>query len=292
MRVSYLGPAGSYTEDALRAAGTGLDLELVPAASIGDAIQAVTSTDTARAFVPYENSIEGSVRPTLNALAFDPAEPSIIGEFDFRIHQCLIAREQLELDSIEVVISHPQGHAQCARFLRGHLPGAEVREASSTSEAVRQVSESDGPWAALGSEGAAALYGATVLRSGVEDEDDNVTRFVWIAVDPEATGDGAAGSATQPATSPTDGPWRTSLIFSEVGEDHPGALVEALHSFSDRGVNLSRIESRPLRSKLGRYMFFVDLDGGIAEAEVSEAIEALRSKAGSVRVLGSYRVSD
>ena len=149
---------------------------------------------------------------------------------------------------------------------------------SSTAEAVRLVSESEQPWAALGTRSAAELYGCSVLREGVEDEEDNVTRFVWIApvgTEPEG-GDGA---------------WKTTLVFSELGEDHPGALVEALLEFSSREVNLTRIESRPRRSGLGRYMFFIDLEGAADEDAVAEAIEALRSKAESVRVLGSYPVA-
>jgi prephenate dehydratase len=139
------------------------------------------------------------------------------------------------------------------------------------------VAESDEPWAALGAESAARLYGAAVLRHGVEDEPDNITRFVWVA--PEGT-------------SPTgSGPWRTSLVFSELGEDHPGALVDALQVFSDRAVNLTRIESRPLRRGLGRYQFFLDIEGASSEDPVDSAIQALRSKAESVRVLGSWPIA-
>ncbi|MGZ5333660.1 MAG: prephenate dehydratase, partial [Solirubrobacterales bacterium] len=146
----------------------------------------------------------------------------------------------------------------------------------STADAVRQVSESDEPWAALGAAGAAELYGCSILRQGVEDEPENVTRFVWLA----PAGTEAGG----------DGPWRTSLVFAELGADHPGALVEALAEFSDREVNLTRIESRPLRRGLGRYMFFIALEGAATDRSVSEAIEGLRSKAESVRILGSYPV--
>ena len=114
------------------------------------------------------------------------------------------------------------------------------------------VGESVRPWAAIGARSAADLYGCTVLREGIEDEPDNVTRFVWIARDGEPPAAGAAA--------------RTSLVFSELGEDHPGALVEALREFSDRAVNLSRIESRPLRRGLGRYMFFVDAEGSLNDS--------------------------
>ena len=198
----------------------------------------------------------------------------IVGEYDLPIRHCLIAREELPLERIEVVLSHPQASAQCARFIRESLPRAEVRAASSTAEAVRLVSESDRPWAALGAESAAELYGAAVLRNGVEDEPDNVTRFVWVA--PEGT------------VPEGEGPWRTTLVFAELGEDKPGALVEALGAFSDRGVNLTRIESRPRRRGLGRYMFFLDCEGSLEDSEVAAAIADLRTKAESVRVLGSY----
>jgi prephenate dehydratase len=172
------------------------------------------------------------------------------------------------------VLSHPQASAQCARFIREQLPRAEVRSAASTADAVRQVSESEERWAALGARSAAELYGCVVLREAVEDLPDNITRFVWIA---------PLGTAPEGA-----GPWKTTLVFAELGEDHPGALVDALLEFSKRDVNLTRIESRPRRSGLGRYMFFLDLEGAAHDPRVEEAIAGLRGKAESVRVLGSY----
>lgn len=273
MRVAFLGPAGTFTEEALRAAAPS-GVEAVPLPSVYAAIRSVEAGECDRAFVPFENSVEGAVRATLDTLAFDAEGVSLVGEFDLAVSQCLIARTDIGLEEIRVVLSHPQGTAQCARFLREHLPEADVRAVSSTAEAVRMVSESAEPWAALGSAAAARLYGCTVLRDGVEDEPDNVTRFVWVA--PEGTA--PAGS----------GPWRTSLVFSELGEDKPGALVDALEAFSSRGVNLTRIESRPRRRGLGRYMFFVDIEGGLREPAVARAIEGLRAHAGSVRILGSY----
>lgn len=277
MRIAYLGPAGTFTEDALReAGGKTADDELLPRATIHDAILAVERGEADRAFVPFENSIEGSVRATLDTLAFDAERVTIVGEHDFAVSAQLIAREPLELERVSAVLSHPQPLAQCARFLREKLPGAELRSVSSTAEAVRLVGESDRPWAAIGARAAAELYGCAILRQGIEDEANNVTRFVWIA---PAGAEAASG-----------GTWKTSLVFSELGEDHPGALVEALREFSSRSVNLTRIESRPLRSELGRYMFFCDLEGAAGEPAVSEAIEALRAKAESVRILGSYPV--
>ncbi len=276
MRVAYLGPAGTFSEHALQTAAAGAELEALPQASIYDAITAVADREADRALVPFENSIEGSVRATLDALAFDAPSVSIVGEHDEPISNSLIARRSLELDQIEVVLSHPQASAQCARFIRSQMPRALVRAAASTAEAVQEVAEREEPWAALGAASAAAMYDCVILREGVEDEPENVTRFVWLA---------PAGTVAR-----GDGAWRTSLSFSELGADHPGALVEALTEFSSREVNLTRIESRPLRRGLGRYMFFCDLEGPEADPAVSAAIEALRGKAENVRVLGSYPI--
>ena len=276
MRIAYLGPAGTFTEDALVEAAPREDFEPLRTGTIHDAILAVERGEAERALVPFENSIEGSVRSTLDTLAFDTKAVTIVGEHDFTVRAHLIAREGVELGAIEAVLSHPQPLAQCARFLREHLPEVERRAVSSTAAAVRMAGESDRPWAAIGARAAADLYGGTVLVEGIEDEAGNVTRFVWIA--PAGTEPSGAGE------------WKTSLVFSELGEDHPGALVDALQEFSRRGVNLSRIESRPLRQGLGRYMFFCDLEGSAAGEAVAESIAALRTKAESVRILGSYPV--
>ena len=277
MRIAYLGPRGTFSEDALKSAIGDVEVEPAPAATVYDAILAVREGEADRALVPFENSIEGAVTATLDTLAFDADGVTLVGEYDLPIRHCLIARQEMPLDRIEAVISHPQPSAQCARFIRENLPQAEVRAAPSTAEAVRTVAESEQPWAALGAESAAALYGAAVLRQGVEDEPDNITRFVWVA--PEGTVPSGSG------------PWRTSLVFSELGEDHPGALVDALQVFSDREINLSRIESRPLRRGLGRYQFFLDVEGAGADEPLTGAIDALRSKAENVRVLGSWPTS-
>jgi prephenate dehydratase len=274
-RIAYLGPAGTFTEDALRnATAAAGDFEPLPAATIHDAILAVEHGEADRALVPFENSIEGAVRPTLDTLALEAEAVAIVGEFDYPVRVSLIARNELPLAQITAVLSHPQASAQCARFIREQLPDAEVRATASTADAVRTVSETEQPWAALGAHAAAGLYGCIELRDGVEDSQENVTRFVWIAP-----------RGTEPEG---EEPWKTSLVFSELGEDHPGALVDALLEFSRRQINLTRIESRPLRQGLGRYMFFIDLEGRASEPLVKEAIEGLQGKAESVRLLGSY----
>lgn len=277
MRIAYLGPAGTFTEDALGEAVPDGGFEALRMPTIPDAILAVERGEAERALVPIENSLEGSVRPTLDTLAFDVSGVTIVGEHDYRVRVHLIAREGVAMENIEAVLSHPQPLAQCARFLRERLPEVERRSVSSTAAAVRMVSESARPWAALGARAAAALYGCELLQEGVEDQDDNVTRFVWIAPQGAELGEGG-------------GAWKTSLVFSELGADHPGALVEALSEFSSRGINLTRIESRPLRQGLGRYMFFCDLEGEEDDPAVAEAIAEVRKKAESVRILGSYPI--
>jgi prephenate dehydratase len=274
MKIAYLGPAGTFTEDALGEALGDVEFEPLRTDTVFDAILAVIEGRADRALAPYENSIEGSVRGTLDILAFDAPNVSIVGEHDYPVRQHLVAREGIELDQIEAVLSHQQGLAQTARFLRENLPGAELRSVSSTAAAVRMVAESPRPWAAVGSRAAATLYGCRLLREGIQDEENNVTRFVWLAPD-----------GTEPAAGDR---WKTSLIFDELGDDRPGALVDALAEFSSRGINLSRIESRPQRSELGRYFFFCDLDGKASDGPIEAAIGALREKAESVRILGSY----
>ncbi len=277
MKVSYLGPTGTYTEEALLLSSAGIELELEPRATIFDAVDAVERGDVSRGFVPFENSIEGSVRATLDAIAFDTSHVQIVGEFDHPIRHNLIAGRERRLDEITVVLSHPQANAQCARFIREQLPEAEVRSIASTSDAVRRVGLSDQPWAALGSAAAARAYGCVVLSEGVEDVADNVTRFVWLS-----------GGDYLPTHAADGGAWRTTLVFSELGGDRPGALVDALTEFSKRDVNLVRIESRPLRRGLGRYLFFIDIEGDVSSGVTAEAVDALRSKAETVRILGSY----
>ena len=279
MRVAYLGPAGTFSEDALEVSRFAPEgFEAVVCETIPAAIEAVAAGDADRALVPVENSIEGSVRPTLDGLIEHADAVRIAGEFDHEIRSALIARTALDPGSIEVVISHPHPLAQCALFLRTELGQAEQRVATSTSAAVREVAESTGPWAALAPARAARIYECEVIREGIEDEPGNVTRFLWLA--PE--------SAENPVVGDQGGQWKTSLAFAELGADHPGALVEALHEFSDRRVNLVRIESRPMRRELGRYRFFIDIEGREDADDVTAAIAGLRSRAEWVRVLGSY----
>jgi prephenate dehydratase len=286
MRVGYFGPEGTFTHEALidavvRAPTGAPELEPVPLPTIYDTVMAVHSGTVERALVPIENSLEGSVNATLDALAMETEDVAIVGEAVHPIRHCLIARTELELDAIEAVVSHPQATAQCARFIRTRLPSARVLAGSSTADAVRLVSEHTGPWAALANRLAAETYGCRVLRADVEDVADNETRFVWLG----RVGT-AAGSPWD--TSPELGPWKTAIVFWGVGSDAPGWLVACLSEFASRGVNLTRIESRPRKQGLGRYMFFLDLEGRDTEDDVAAALSGLRDHVEAARVLGSF----
>jgi prephenate dehydratase len=274
LTVAFLGPAGTYTEEALIASADG-DVEAVPCVTVHDTVMAVQEGRTDRAVVPIENSLEGGVAATLDALAGEADGVRIAAEVVHPIHHNLIAARPLELSDVSRVLSHPQATAQCGRFLRESLAGAELVPATSTAEAVRTVRDSGEPWAALGSRLSATLYGCEVLADRVEDRSDNLTRFVWLA---------RAGEA--PA--PVDGFAKTSIVFWGFNDTSPGALVDVLRELSDRDINLTKIESRPRRVALGHYMFFADLDGHEGEPHVSEALEALAKRVETLRVLGSY----
>jgi prephenate dehydratase len=281
MRVAYFGPEGTFTQEALIGATPGCDLELVPLATIYDTVMAVHSSEVERALVPIENSLEGSVNATLDALAIETEDVAILGEVVHPIRHCLIARTQLELDEIETVVSHPQATAQCARFIRARLPQAQVLAGSSTADAVRTVAEHSGRWAALGNRLAAQRYNCQVLRAGVEDVAGNETRFVWLGpVGAPPGGPGAGDSLI--------GPWKTAVVFWGAGSEAPGWLVRCLAEFAGREVNLTRIESRPRKQGLGRYMFFIDLEGRDREPHVADALAGLREHVEVLRVLGSF----
>lgn len=275
MRLGYLGPPGTFSEEAARTALSGDDAELVGLATVRDTILAVHDGSVDRAIVPIENSLEGPVGVTLDTLA-DDNDVAVVGELVLAISQHLIAGSDLALASIERVLSHPQAISQCARFLRDRLPNAMVEAASSTAEAARIVVARDEPWAAIGTRRAAELYGATVIAQGVEDEPGNATRFVFLA----------RRAAAQLPVAGT--PAKTSLAFWGSGDDSPGWLVRCLSEFAFRGVNLTKIESRPLRMRLGHYRFFVDCEGSAGDAAVADAVEGLRKHCEQVRILGSY----
>jgi prephenate dehydratase len=291
-RVGYLGPEGTFSEEALLSSADPGVVEPLPLATIYDTIMALRRGEVDWAVVPIENSLDGSVSVTLDLLAEEAGNLEIVGETLLRIRHSLIAGEPLDLKQIDTVLTHPQVPGQCALFLRDELPHAQILPATSTAEAVRIVAgdrgrSGRGGRAALGTLLAAEIYGGTVLREGVEDRDDNETRFVWLA---RAPGGGEQSELGRPPIRGAGAEaWKTSLVFWGPGAEHPGWLVRCLDEFARRDINLTRIESRPRRGRLGSYMFFVDLSGCPAEAPVADAIAGVRALCEEVLVLGSYR---
>jgi prephenate dehydratase len=276
LRAAFLGPEGTYSHAALLADERASGWEAVPAPTVFDAVMAVEDEIVDYALVPIENSTEGAVGPTLDALAVETEDVRIVGEVVHPIRHAVIAREELALEDVEAVLSHPQANAQCARFVREQMPQAGVVAVASTAEAVRIVVANEEAMVALGPALAAEIHGGVVLRDGVEDEAANETRFVWLA---------------RAGTAPLSEPTKTSVVWWGADDESPGWLVRCLSEFAFRGVNLTRIESRPRRLGLGHYMFFADLEGAAAPGDggpVTEAIEALAASAEAVRVLGSY----
>ena len=291
-RVGYLGPEGTFSEEALLAGVAPDSVRPVPRASIYDTVVALREGDLEGAVVPIENSLDGSISVTLDLLADEAGEIQIVGETLITVRHSLIAARALELSEIDTVLTHPQVPGQCVRFLRGELAHAQVLAASSTAEAVREVVEDTRPGrAALGTRLAAEIYGGTLLREGVQDRDDNETRFVWLAR--PGHGKGALTPPSPRGAHDGDGDgerrWKTSLVFWGPGAERAGWLVRCLDEFARREINLTKVESRPRRERLGHYMFFVDLEGGVeAERSVSDAVAGMREMCEEVRVLGSY----
>jgi prephenate dehydratase len=272
--IAFLGPAGTYSEQALKRYDASADG--LPMRSVRAAILAVAAGDVPRAVVPIENSLEGAVTATLDALAGESHPVTIVAEVVLPVSHCLIGAEQ-PLSAIRTVISHPQPLGQCAAYLEQHLPDAAQVAVASTAEAIRTVAAEGGPQAAIGSQPAAELYGLPVLAEAIEDAPGNVTRFVVLA---------PSGATPDAGTNE----FKTSVVFAGPGDNSPGWLVRCLAEFADRSINLTKIESRPKRGQLGHYIFVADLEGSTAEPTVAEAIEALRTHCEEVRVLGSYPV--
>jgi prephenate dehydratase len=273
VRVGFLGPSGTFAEEALRASAPPQEVDEAPYATVWETVKAVQDGEVDQAVVPIENSLEGSVTTTLDALAGEGSDVRIVAEVVRPITHCLIARDGIALEDVSRVLSHPQALAQCARFLHERLPGVPSEVAASTAEAVRSAVASSEPLAAIGTRLAADLYGGSVLAEGVEDRPDNLTRFVWLA---------------RAGTPPHRPPDKTSVVFWGFNDESPGALVAVLRELADRGVNLTKIESRPRRVQLGHYMFFADLDGAEDDPPVRDALAGLAGRVETLRVLGSY----
>ncbi|HZJ03705.1 MAG TPA: prephenate dehydratase [Thermoleophilia bacterium] len=281
-KVGFLGPRGTFTEEALRSSlgvevgeEAGRGLELLPYPSLQDTIEAVSQDEVPLVLVPIENSIEGSVSITVDILAHEVDNLQIVREIQQPIRHRLVARPGVRFEEIERVVSHPHANAQCRQWLRKHLPGVEAVAANSTASAVQQVTSTDRPWAAIGTALAAEAFGGVVLRENIEDHDDNETRFVFLSQVRERQD--------------LREPYKTSVVC-EISKDQPGALLLILQEFAYRFINLTKIESRPSKRMLGEYVFLVDMEGKVNDPQIEDCLRCLTCKLPGLKVLGSYPV--
>lgn len=265
MKVAFLGPRGTFTHTASMHQ-FGLSAQLVPQKSISAIFEEVSRERVHYGVVPVENSTEGVVSHTLDM--FMSSDLKINAEILLPISHYLLSRTG-RMEDVRKVVSHPQPLAQCRRWLEENLPDTPLVDVASTALAAQMAAE-DESFAAIASEMSATLYGLRPVKEKIEDNPNNVTRFLII------------GRRT-PDRSGRD---KTSLMFSV--KDQPGILYRMLEPFSARGINLSKIESRPMKTKAWEYIFFLDVDGHIEEESVQNAVEELREHCQFLKVLGSY----
>ncbi len=270
-KISYLGPPGTFTEEALDKFIKDPDrVEKIPFTTVVEVIKSVDRGNTDEGLVPIENSIEGSVNITQDILAFE-SEAKIIGEVVIPVKHSLIGNKKIKLKNIKKIISHPHATAQCRKFISANLKDAEVIAANSTAEAVKILKRENDDVAAIGTKTAAKIYKLEIIEKDIEDNKDNKTRFVFI------------GNSIQPQT----GIDRTSIVCF-LKEDRPGSLYNILKEFAKRDINLTRLESRPAKKNLGDYVFMIDVDGHLHDDNVFDVIEVLRRSVYIVKILGSY----
>jgi prephenate dehydratase len=273
-KIAYLGPPGTFTEEALdKYIGLGKlkdEIEKIPYANMGEVIKSVDRGETEEGIVPIENSLEGSVNVTLDYLTFE-SEAKIIREITIPIKHSLISTEKISPAGIKKIISHPHATAQCKNYINTYLKHAEIIAANSTAEAIKILKEEENGIAAIGTRTAAGIYGLKIIQNDIEDNKENKTRFVFI------------GNNIQPKT----GSDKTSIVCF-LKQDRPGSLFNILKEFAERDINLTRLESRPAKKDLGDYVFSIDLDGHLHDREVYDAIDVLRKTVYLVKILGSY----
>ncbi|NLC70631.1 MAG: prephenate dehydratase [Desulfuromonadaceae bacterium] len=265
LSVAYLGPKATFTQEAA-IRQFGLSARFVPAKSIPAVFDEVNRARADYGVVPVENSNEGIVSHTLDM--FLDSELKIYAEILLEVTQSLLSLSG-RMEDVRKVVSHPHALAQCRNWLEENLPEVPQVDVSSTARAAEMAME-DGDCAALASEMAATLYGLRVVQRKIEDNPNNFTRFLVIA-------------RTSPQPSSHD---KTSLMFSV--RDAPGILCRMLEPFRKRNINLTKIESRPIKKKAWEYVFFLDLEGHLSQPEIAAAVEELRSHCQFVKVLGSY----
>ncbi|MBF8266925.1 MAG: Prephenate dehydratase [Dehalococcoidia bacterium] len=267
-RVAYFGPAGTFTEAA--ALRYDPQAQLLPFSSIAAVAAAVDAGMAEEGVVPIENSLEGSVTDTLDLLIHE-SHLCIRHELVMPIEHCLLVRPGGSAQEVRVVYSHPQALGQCRRFIERCFPKAQAVAALSTAAAVEEMLQSQLPAAAIAPSRAAEIYGAEVLARGIQDHPSNSTRFVVLAHQDH----------------PPTGRDKTSLCFS-FEEDRPGLLYSVMGEFASRSINLVKVESRPNKESLGRYVFLIDLEGHREDPIVKEALHGVRAEASMIKILGSY----
>ncbi len=271
VRLAYLGPPGTFTEEAALHYAEREEAELIPFSSMPALVSAVETGLADQAILPIENSLEGTVSTTVDLLIHE-TDLKICAELILPVRHFLLAHPGTRLDEIRVVLSHPQALAQCRRFLERCLPQAEQVAALSTAAAVAEVMRSeDRARAAIGTLRAAELYGAAVLARDIQDQKSNATRFVVLA---------------QEDAEPT-GVDRTSLCFT-VKRNVPGALVEVLNELAVAQIQMTKVESRPMKSVLGEYVFLVDIEGHRKDPHIAAALQRMAEKAADLKIFGSY----
>lgn len=272
--VAFLGPSGTFSEEALRSEPALAGVRAVPMATFDQALSAVDSGGADYAFVALENSIEGTVSINLDQLIFD-RDLQIVGELVLPVTQNLLVVPGARLDAVREVRSYPHAIAQCRGWLASHLPGAVEGAATSTAEAARSVADAGDPEvAAIATVLAASLYGLQVGAERIEDHSDNVTRFVLVA------------PTTAPIPAPT-GHDKTSVVCFQ-STNRPGSLHDILGHFSARSIDLVKLDSRPTKKGLGDYCFVIDFRGHVADEIIADCLREVHATTRQVKFLGSY----
>lgn len=267
--LGYLGPDGTFSQQAAIEWSQGRE-EMKEYPTIASAIKAVDRGETERCIVPIENSLNGSVTATLDTLAFD-AQVFIVGEYVLNINQNLAVKPGTKKEDITLIMSHPQALGQCAKFIEDEFKNAELKAVSSTANAARMCAEADKNAAAIVPMAAARLYGLEVLFEGCSDAANNFTRFVIVEKKPSYK----VGMHD-----------KTSIVFST--EHVPGSLYRAIGLLGDEKINMLKIESRPMKNELGKYVFFIDIEGNIDDAKIYFALDKVRRSSLFYKFLGSY----
>ncbi len=267
----FLGPPGTFTQEALLQVVDPESAELVYYPTVEEVILAVERGEVARGMVPIENSVEGTVNASIDAIGFETEGLLIEREVILAVRLHLLARPGMSTGAVNEVYSMPHATAQCRRWLRENIPDAKIVAANSTAEAAGRVAYEKPDAAAIGPNLAAQLFGLEVIARDVTDHPEAETRFVVVGHETAA---------------PT-GRDKTSLI-AFIAEDKPGALLEILQEFSGRNINLTKLESRPTKRVLGEYCFFIDLEGHTSDENVAGAIAALEPRLARLKSLGSY----